>query len=100
MLLDSTFRLPPADAGRESDARRIFAEYLTMSPEEWAARFSHTVGASSFGEFRYADPVLHTWIHELHAILGSHDRALISRLRTQYLTAEEIRQIELDSVDF
>jgi len=66
-----------------------------MSPEEWAARYSHGVGCSSFDGYRYEDKALHEWIHRLHQVLGRD----VSEYRKKYLTEEEIRAIEKEEED-
>jgi hypothetical protein len=47
---------PLADPGRASMAAILFSEGL--SPEEYAARYAHTIYCFSLGECRYADPAL------------------------------------------
>jgi hypothetical protein len=91
--------LPLADLNREKMAARLFPEYRTMSPEEWAARFSHQVICSDFDSYRYRDPVLHEWIQKLHGILleGS---AQIDSYRRQYLSEEERLRIEKDGKEY
>jgi len=86
-------RLPLADPEREEIAKRIFSGYETMPPEEWAARFSHSVGCSSFGEYHYANTELDNWIHRLHEIFRSPEED-ISIYRKQYLSEQEIKDIE------
>ena len=83
--------LPIADDLREAAAKQIFRDHVTMHPAEWAARFAHTVGMSSFAEYRYRDLVLHTWIHELHHILRS--SAAVEHARQRYLTPHEYARI-------
>jgi hypothetical protein len=62
--------LPLADPEREEIAGQVFDGWATMCPEEWAARFSHTIGCSSFDMYQYRNPKLHVWIHRLHQILS------------------------------
>lgn len=85
--------LPLADPGRVDIAERIFSDYKTMPPEEWAARFSHTVGCSSFDQYHYVNAELDNWIHRLHEILRSPEE-YISIYRKQYLSEQEIKDIE------
>jgi hypothetical protein len=87
-----TDKLPLADPGRVEFAERIFSEYKSISPEEWAARYSHTVGCSSFDEYRYENPELHKWIHRLHDIFRRPDE--IEKYRMQYLSTSERKAIE------
>lgn len=85
-------KLPLADPGRVEAAESIFSEYKSISPEEWAAKYSHTVGCSSFDEYRYDNLELHDWIHRLHDILRMPRE--IEKYRIQYLSASERRAIE------
>lgn len=84
--------LPLAPTDREETAKRVFGGWEKMSAEEWAARFSHTVGCSSFDQYRYRDPSLHAWIHRLHDLFRSPGQ--IDRCRKRYLTPEEIEAIK------
>jgi hypothetical protein len=94
--MDDTSSLPFADPAREEMAEQLFREYEFMSPEEWAARFAHTVLCSSFDDYRYHNPQLHQWIHRLHQILRHHYDQIDS-YRLQYLSAEEREKIERES---
>ncbi len=85
--------LPLADPVRVEMAERIFSGYKTMSPEEWAARYSHTMGCSSFDQYRYENKELHNWIQRLHAILIS-PKEDISIYRKKYLSEQKIKSIE------
>ena len=67
---DETTRLPLANEEREATAKKIFSEYMTMSPEEWAEKFGKSVCCSSFDGYSYRDDKLHEWIHRLHRILS------------------------------
>ena len=77
-------------------AESLFGQYRTMSPEEWAARYSHQVGASSFGNYRYENLALHLWIHRLHEIFRAPQE--IKMYREKFLTKDEIQQIEADEM--
>jgi hypothetical protein len=76
---------PAADPERERLAAAWKREGL--SPEEWAARNAHTIGASSFDQYRYADAALDDWIERVHVILRS--RSLLWHCRQQHLTQAE-----------
>jgi len=65
--------LPPADPGRERDARELFP--LNMSPEEYAAMYGHEWYCFSFDDYRYSDPELDRWIQRLGDILFKRDGA-------------------------
>ena len=80
--------LLPASAGQDDIARRVFEGWADMSPEEWAARYAHAVGCSSFDRYRYLDPALHEWIHRLHEILSSPAR--VEECRKKFLSPREI----------
>lgn len=77
---------PMAPECRVEDALRIF-DYTTMTPERYAARWSHTILCSSFDEYRYPDPALTAWIDELHRILRTPGES--ERCRREHLTTEE-----------
>ena len=90
--------LIPADVYREADAKRIFSEYTNMSPEEWDARFGHTIALSSFVDYVYQDQALHTWIHRLHEILRT--PGAIAQYRLHLLSPEERLRIEDEETEF
>ena len=81
---------PLADLEREALAARWRGEGLP--PEEWAARHGHTVGSSSFADYRYAARGLDDWIQRVHAVLRS--PALLQRCRETFLSQAERDQIE------
>jgi hypothetical protein len=85
----------PADRHREEFAARLRSEGL--SPEEWAARNAHTVGASSLDDYRYADPSLDEWVHRVHAILRSPSQ--LERCRETLLTKAERDRIKREERD-
>jgi hypothetical protein len=89
-------QLPPADPGYEKSAERLFSNYKSITPEQWAARYAHTVGCSGFGDFKYRNDELGRWIYRLHEIL---ERQVnfpdeIDEYRKQYLSAEELARIQ------
>jgi hypothetical protein len=84
---------PPADPQREAIAARWRSEGLP--PEEWAARHGHTVGSSSFADYRYAARGLDDWIQRVHAVLRS--PALLERVRDTFLTPAEREAIEREA---
>jgi hypothetical protein len=90
--------LPVADSTQEAMAKRIFHGYLTMRPDEWAARFAHTIGASTFADYRYDDPILHDWIHELHRLLLT--PGAVENARQHYLSPGERARIAQEKADF
>jgi hypothetical protein len=84
---------PLADLGRVEDALRLFP-FRAMTAEEYAARYAHTIGMSSFDQYRYPDPALTAWIDTLHRLLGSPDE--LERCRRTHLTAEEYAAVQRD----
>jgi len=63
-----------------------------MSPLERAARNSHTIGSSSFDQYRYRDNALQSWICQLHTILMTPE--LVQDYRTHLFTTDEIREVD------
>jgi hypothetical protein len=60
---------------------------LEMSPEEYAARHSHTWLSFSFDEYRFANPDLDAWIQRLGDILrGRNGAPTVEALRQTLLT--------------
>jgi hypothetical protein len=90
--------LPLSDVSREQAAERIFSEYRHMSPEEWAARFAHQVGVSSFDEYQYRNEALGARIYALHRILRQPDE--VERYRRSFLSAEEYARVTEDEQEF
>jgi len=79
---------PMADPGREEMAREMFSEGL--SPEEYAARYSHGIWCFSLGDLRYPDPALDAWMRRFSDILHHENGApTVAELREKLLTAEE-----------
>jgi hypothetical protein len=84
---------PLADPGREKMARQMFSEGL--SPEEYAARYSHGIWCFSLGDLRYPDPALEAWIRRFTDILHQENGAPgVAELREKLLTPEERQRIK------
>ena len=83
---------PLAYPSREEDARRMF---LGLTPEEYAARWSHTILCFSFDNYSYRDPKLDAWIQEFAAIMRTPGR--VDECRQKYLSPEEMAAIASDS---
>ena len=66
--------------------------YLTMSPEEWVARHSHRVGSFGICKWQYRDQQLKVWLVRAYEFM--HDKETRLRLRREFLTVEEQREIE------
>lgn len=89
---------PWADSGREKLAQSLFSEGL--SPEEFAARYSHGILCFSLGELRYADPSLDAWIQRFADILHHQNGApTVDELRDKLLTAEERARIKQEILE-
>jgi hypothetical protein len=74
MQHDTTDSLPLATPEQEETAKRVFEGWDSMSPKEWAARYSRTIACSFFDQYRYTNPALHAWLHQLHDILRSPEK--------------------------
>jgi hypothetical protein len=85
--------LPLADPGREESAKQLFP-YKDTTPEEYVARFSHTIGCSSFGLYRYRDRELEAWVHQAHRLLA--DAREVERCRKAHLTPDELQRVRQD----
>jgi len=88
---DGTAR-PLAEPGVDAQARRMMAD--GVSPEEYAARWGHTMAAFSMDEFSYREPEVEQWVHRLGAILFRRPGApRLADLRERYLTENERQAI-------
>jgi hypothetical protein len=73
-------------------AQPMFDEGL--SPEEYAARYSHGILCFSLGDLRYADSALDSWMQRFNDILTQQNGApTIDELREKLLTPEERQHI-------
>lgn len=89
---------PWAPPDREESAKQVFAEWQAMSPQEWAARFSHGVLCSSFDDYRYRDEALGRWIAELHQIWRT--PGALRACRERFLSPDEIKRVEDEENEF
>jgi hypothetical protein len=87
---------PMADPTRVAMAREMFP-VLELSPEQYVARWSHTIMCSSFDQYRYPDPALGAWIDETHRLLSNTDE--VERCRRAHLTPEEYAAVQAASED-
>lgn len=87
---------PLADPAFVELALHLFP-YREKSAEQWAARFAHTVGCSSFDQYRYPDPALGAWIDELHRLFAS--AAELERCRQAYLSPAEYAAVQAEIAD-
>ena len=83
---------PLAEPWREQAAAEIYADHESKSPEQWAARWAHSVGTSDFGDYRYRNQELSDWIHRLHEIFLTPGE--VERCRALHLTPEQIAKID------
>lgn len=84
---------PMADPIRVAMAQQMFP-VLEQSPEQYVARWSHTIGSSSFDRYQYPDPALTAWIDEMHRLLRTDGET--ERCRRVHLTPEEFAAVEAD----
>jgi len=84
--------LPLAEPSMEAYARRMMIDGIT--PDEFAARYAHTIARFSMDNFSYREPEVEAWVHRLGAILwGRPDVPRLADLRAKYLTDEERRKV-------
>lgn len=87
-----------ADPARVEMAREMFP-VLELSPEQYVARWSHTIGCSSFDQYQYPDPTLTAWIDEMHRLLQTPGE--VERCRRTHLTPDEYAAaVRADSEEF
>ena len=87
---------PMADPFRVEMALQMFP-HGELSAEQWAARYAHTVGCSSFDQYRYPDPNLGAWIDELHRLFSS--AAELERCRQTHLSPDEYVAVMAEIAD-
>lgn len=78
-------------SAEEEDYKATFP-YLTMSPEEYVARKAHVIGAFSCHRTKLKDERLKAWLQRVFDLLI--DRERLPALRCQFLTPEEVADIE------
>lgn len=84
---------PMADPTRIEMAQQVFP-ILELSPEQYVARWSHTIMCSSFDQFRYPDPALTAWIDEMHRLLNTAGES--ERCRRAHLSPDEYAAVQAD----
>jgi hypothetical protein len=82
--------IPPADEGRAAWVRR----QARIPAEEWVARYGHLLTTWSHDEYTYGDPGLDAWVRAVPRIHA--DKALMERLRHQFLTPADRAAIAVD----
>jgi hypothetical protein len=84
--------LPLAEPGMEAYARRMMIDGI--APDEFAARYAHTIATFSMDNFSYREPEVEAWVHRLGAILwGKAGMPRLAELRARYLTDDERKKI-------
>ncbi len=83
---------PAADPDREEFAQTLFP--MDMTPEEYAALYSHTILSFTFDQYSYSDKKLDIWIQQLGVILGN--PAQLKEYRRKFLSAAERAEIEAE----
>jgi hypothetical protein len=84
---------PIADPMRVEMAREMFP-VLEVSPEQYVARWSHTIMCSSFDQYQYPDPALGAWIDDMHRLLSNPDE--VERCRQAHLTPDEYAAVQAE----
>jgi hypothetical protein len=88
------FLTEPRSAARDDHERYAAAMRAEAeTPEEWAARFAHTLLFGTLFDVRYADPVTDRWMARVWDLIRS--GWALSLLRQQYLSVEEWAAIEV-----
>jgi hypothetical protein len=84
---------PIADPTRIEIALQMFP-YRDLSAEQNTARWSHTIGCSSFADYRYPDPALGAWIDEMHRLLVTPGE--VERCRRVHLSPVECAAVQAE----
>jgi hypothetical protein len=85
-----------ADPSRVETAIQMFP-FRELSAEQYVARWSHTIGCSSFDQYRYPDSALGEWIDELHRLLRTPGE--VDRCRREYLSPAEYAAVQAHTAD-
>ncbi len=75
-------------------AKSLREDYMidTMSPEEYAGRYSHGMLCFGLHTINYDDPELEDWLTRLAHILR--DEEHVEKLREKYLSPDELAKIK------
>jgi hypothetical protein len=76
---------PLASPEHEKYAQELFP--ISMSPEEYVARFGSSWGCCSFPSYSYRNKKLDEWLQRFDDLMRS--PRTIEKLREQFLTSEE-----------
>lgn len=79
---------PLATPENEQHAHQLFP--ISMSPEEYVARFGSGWGCCSFASYQYRDQELDDWLQRFDELMRT--PGTIDKLREQFLTPEEIEK--------
>ena len=74
------------------DAINLHFPWREMSPEAYAAQYSHQIGAYAFHLYRFRDPAIGRWARRLGEILTNPDE--MEKCRREYLTPDEYAHIQ------
>ena len=92
-VADSLRVEPRASAPDHYEEQALAMRAAAASPEEWVARFDHTLWFGSMFEYRYADPQTDRWLARVLALHNS--RGAVDLLRQQVLRPDEWAAIEV-----
>ena len=89
------FRAIAFDREYDEEAEAQFP-WRRMTPEEWVARYGHTVGCFSLHRFRYRDAELGQWVRRVSELLslGSRGRGALDVYRRRYLSPAEYDRVQ------
>ena len=79
---------PLAAPEYEQNAHELFP--ISMSPEEYVARFGSGWACCSFPSYSYRDKELDAWLQKFDELMSI--PGIIDKLREQFLTPEEIEE--------
>ena len=86
----------PAAGGRfEMEGDWIVRQFIEPSelandPEEYVARYAHHLGTFGFPAYRFADPILGSWVRRVGELLASEPE--VERCRARFLTRDELAE--------
>ena len=80
---------PLASSEYECDAHELFP--ITMSPEEYVARFGPSWLCCSFPSHSYRDKALDEWLQRFDELMAT--PGIVDKLREQFFTPREIEEL-------
>lgn len=75
-----------------SYSKSINKTFMEILPEEWVARYSHFIFCGDMRVYSFKNQEFESWINIVYDIIES-DIISLDRLRTKYLTLDEIKEI-------